>query len=89
MKIPRNWYKNIRYIAQENSFEKMKSKDLQNIVLSKCNSGDHPRKIFRDLNCGSVWRTLQRWCKTINETSTINLSNPHGSIRAVRTKATI
>lgn len=30
----------------------MKSKDLQNIVLSKYNSGDHPQKIFCDLNGG-------------------------------------
>ena len=64
----------------------MKSKDLQNIVLSKYNSGDHPRKIFRDLNGGLAWRTVQCWCKMINETGAINLSKPPGSIR---TKAAI
>ena len=54
----------------------MKSKDLQNIVLSKYNSGDHPREIFRDLNGGLAWRTVQRWRKMINETGAINLSKP-------------
>ena len=67
----------------------MKSKDLQNIVLSKYNSGDHPRKIFRDLNGGLAWRTVQRWCKMINETGAINLSKPPGNIRTIRTKAAI
>ena len=64
----------------------MKSKDLQNIVLSKYNFGDHPRKISRDLNGGLTWRTVQRWCKMINETGAINLSKPPGNIR---TKAAI
>ena len=39
----------------------MKSEDLQNIVLSKYNSGDQPQQIFRDLNGSLVWRTVQRW----------------------------
>ena len=67
----------------------MKSKDLQNIVLSKYNSGDHPRKIFRDLNGGLAWHTVQRWCKIINETGAINLSKPPGNIRTIMTKAAI
>jgi hypothetical protein len=45
----------------------MKSKDLQNVVLSKYNSGDHPRKIFRDLNGGLALSTVQRWCKMIDK----------------------
>ncbi|CAF4186207.1 unnamed protein product, partial [Rotaria sordida] len=30
--------------------KKVKSKDLRNVVLCKHQSGDYPRKIFRDLN---------------------------------------
>ena len=67
----------------------MKSKDLQNIVLSKYNSGDHPRKIFRDLNGSLAWRPVQRWCKMLNETGAINLSRSPGNTRTIRTKAAI
>jgi hypothetical protein len=67
----------------------MKSKDLQNVVLSKYNSGDHPRKIFRDLNGGLAWSTVRRWCKMISDSGVINLSKPPGSTRTVRTKAAI
>ncbi len=67
----------------------MKSKDLQNVVLSKYNSGDHPRKIFRDLNGGLALSTVQCWCKMIDKYGTIDLSKPPGHSRTVRTKSTI
>ena len=67
----------------------MKSKDLQNIVLSKYNSGDHPRKIFRDLNGGLALSTVQRWCEMIDKYAAINLYKPPGNTRTVRTKSAI
>ena len=67
----------------------MKSKDLQELVLSKYEKGDSPKKIFRDLNGTISHRTIERWCKMIRETGAINLSNPPGSHRTIRTKAAI
>jgi len=67
----------------------MKSKYLQKVVLLKYNSGDHPRKIFRDLHGGLGLRTVQRWCKMIDENGVINLSKPPGRTRIVRTKSAI
>lgn len=42
----------------------MKSKDLEKLVLWKCESGDSAtKKIFRDL-CGAISRwTIFNWCK--------------------------
>ena len=49
----------------------MKSKDFQNLVLSKYQSGDGPTKIFRDLNGSvSLW-TIERWCKAVRDTGSI------------------
>lgn len=67
----------------------MKSKDLQNIVLSKYNSGDYPQKIFRDLNGGIALSTVQRWCKMIDKYGGISLMKPPGHTRTVRTKSAI
>ena len=57
----------------------MKSKDFQNLVLSKYQNGDGPTKIFRHLNSSIGLRTIEWWCKAVRDTGTINLSNPLGS----------
>lgn len=70
-------------------FQIMKSKDLQKLVLSKYENGDGPKKIFRDLNGAMGLRTIERWCKMIRETGSIDLSKSPGGPRTVRTKETI
>ena len=67
----------------------MKSKDLQNIVLSKYQNGDAPTKICRDLNGGISLVTVKRWCQMICRTGSIELSGIHGGSRIVRTKENI
>ena len=67
----------------------MKSKDLKKLVLSKCETGQTPKKIFEDLNGALSYRTVERWCKMIGETGAIDLSKPSACHRAVRTKAAI
>ncbi|CAF2122824.1 unnamed protein product [Rotaria magnacalcarata] len=67
----------------------MKSKDLQNIVLSKYQNGDTPTKNFRDLNGGIGLRTIKRWCQMILQSGSITLSNPPGCPRLARTKGNI
>ena len=47
----------------------MKSKDLQQLVLSKHESGDTIAKIYR----GTVsYDTVRRWCNMIEKTGTIH-----------------
>ncbi|CAF0950316.1 unnamed protein product [Didymodactylos carnosus] len=67
----------------------MKSKDLQNVVISKYKNGDSPPMIFRHLNGVIGLRTIGRWCKMIKETGSINLSSPTGRPRVIRTKTMI
>jgi transposase len=67
----------------------MKSKDYQNLVLSKHNKGEGSTKIFRDLNGFVSFRTIERWCKSIRETGCIELSKPTGRPRTIRTRAAI
>jgi hypothetical protein len=67
----------------------MKSKDVQNIVLSKCKNDQPPMKIFRDLNGAVSYRTVRRWCKMIQETGTISLNYSTDCPRLVRTKQAI
>jgi hypothetical protein len=67
----------------------MKSKDLQNLVLSKCQNGDTPIKNFRDLNGGIDLRTIKRWCQMIRQSSSIALSTSLGCPRLARTKENI
>ena len=43
----------------------MKSKDLQNVVLSKYQNGDTPTKIYHDLSGAIGLRTIKRWCQMI------------------------
>jgi AraC-like DNA-binding protein len=67
----------------------MKSKDVQEIVLSKYENGENPAKIFRDLNGAVSHITIKRWCKMISDTGSINLSTPTGRPRTVRSAAAI
>lgn len=67
----------------------MKSKDFQNLVLSKYENGDEPTTIFRHLNGAISLRTIERWCKCIRDTGTITLSKSTGRQRTIRTKAAI
>jgi transposase len=67
----------------------MKSKDLQNLVLSKYTCSEGPTKIFRDLNGVISLATIERWCKMIREDGSINLNRCRGRTRTIRTKATI
>ena len=46
--------------ALDITLEKMKHKDLRNIVKIKCENGDGPMKIFRDLS-GAVSLTQIKW----------------------------
>jgi len=67
----------------------MKSKDFQNLVLSKYENGDEPTTIFFFFNDAISLRTIERWCKCIRDTGTITLSKSTGRQRTIRTKAAI
>ncbi|CAF1494287.1 unnamed protein product [Rotaria magnacalcarata] len=67
----------------------MKSKDLQQLVLSKHESGDSIAKIFRDLNGAISYDTVIRWCNMIEKTGAIQLSAPPGPPGIIRTKQMI
>ena len=67
----------------------MKSKDLQKLVLSKYDNGDGTTKIFRHLNGAIRLSAIEWWCRRIREVGTIDLVNPRGCSRTIRTKATI
>ena len=67
----------------------MKSKDLQNVVLSKYKNGDTPTKISRDLNGGISLATVKRWCQMIRRTGSIELPGTHCGPRIIRTKENI
>ena len=67
----------------------MKSRDLQNIVISKRQNGDGPTKGFRDLSGGLCLKTVKRWCKMIDQTGTVSSSRSPGCPRIIRTSTTI
>ncbi|CAF2066189.1 unnamed protein product [Rotaria magnacalcarata] len=67
----------------------MKSKDIQDIVLSKYRNGDTPTKIFRDLSGGVGLATVKRWCQMIRQYGSIKLSSPPGRLRIARTSENI
>ena len=46
-------------------------------------------KIFRDLNGFVSLRTIERWCKAVRDTGSINISNPSGRQGTIRTKRAI
>ena len=67
----------------------MKSKHLQQLVLSRYESGDTAAKIYRDLNGSISYDTVRRWCNMIEKTGAIQLSAPSGPPRIIRTKQMI
>ena len=64
----------------------MKSKDFQQLALSKHESGDTIAKIYRDLNGAISYDTVRRWCNMIGKTGAIQLSVLPGPPRIIRTK---
>ena len=48
------------------TFCAVKSKGVQDIVLSKYRDGDTSTKIFRHLNAGVGLVTIERWCPVKN-----------------------
>lgn len=79
-------YKTIADISDSSTllpFQIMKHKDLQNLVLSKYEKGDGSTKIFHDLNGAISLSTIERWCRTIHETGSINLSKSLGRPRTM------
>ena len=67
----------------------MKSKHFQNLLLSKYQNGDGPTKIFPDLNGFVSLRTIERWCRAVRFTGSINLSSTPDRQRTIRTTRTI
>ena len=67
----------------------MKSKDLQNVVVSKYQNGDILTKIYHDLSDTISLRTIKLWCQMIGQTGTISLSSTPGCAHSGRTKANI
>ena len=67
----------------------MKSKDVQKLVVSKYEKGDGTTKIFQDLNGTTSLSTIERWCRRIPESGSINLSEPPDRPRIIRSKGAI
>ena len=67
----------------------MKSKDFQNLLLSKYEIGDGSTKIFRNFNCTISLRTIEQWSKAGRDTGFINLSSPPGRQSTIQTKGII
>ena len=67
----------------------MLSKDSQKLVLSKYEHGEGLTKIFRDLNNFVALSTIERRCKAVRDTGSVNLSSPPGCQRTIRTKGGI
>ena len=67
----------------------MKSKDLQNVVLSKYQNGDTPTIVYHDLSGAIGLRTIKWWFQMICQTGTTSLSSPPGYSRLVRTKVNV
>ena len=59
-----------------------------NFVFSKIQKKEQP-KIFDDLNGTVKLRTIERWCKSFRETSSIDLKRSPGRPQTIRTKTTI
>ena len=67
----------------------MKSKDLQEVVLSKYQNGDTTTKSHRDLNGGIGLRTIERWCQMIRRSGSIKFSSSLGGPRFATMKDNI
>ena len=72
-----------------NFIDFIKSKDFQNLVLSKYENDEGPIKIFRNLNGFVGLWTIVGWCKAARDTGSINLSSPPDRQRTIRTKGAI
>ena len=62
----------------------MKSKDLQNIVLSKYQKCDIPTEIHRQLNGETSLASIEKWCQTIRQSGSIQLLDIRATPRLVR-----
>ena len=67
----------------------MKNKDLQKIVLSKCQNGDRLTETHPDLNGGIGLRTMKRWLQMIRQSGSIASSVPPDFPSFIRTKDNI
>ena len=59
----------------------MKSKDLENVVLSKYKDRQSCMKIYEDLHGSVSLSIVERWCKMIRDTSKITLFKSTGCLR--------
>ena len=67
----------------------MKSKHLQNLVLSKYKDRQSCIKIHEDIHGSVGLSTIERWCKMIRDTGKITLFKSTDRLRTVRTEANI
>ena len=65
----------------------MKSKDLPTAMKNKHENGDGRATIHRDLGEGVSKQAIILWIEMINNTGSINLCEPSGGTRIVRTSA--
>ena len=71
------------------SFEDMKSKDLQNRVLSAYKDGQSCKKIHENLHGSLGLSTIERWCKMIRDTSRLTLLKSACRLRTIKTKSNV
>ena len=62
----------------------MKSKNLQNIVLSKYQKDHTPTEIHRHLNGGISLATMKNWCQMVCQSCCIQLLGARVGPRIVR-----
>ena len=67
----------------------MKSKDLENVVLTKYKDRQSSIKIHEDLHGSLSLSTVESWCKMIRDTGKITLFKSAARLRTVRTAANI
>ena len=67
----------------------MKSKNVQKVALSKYEKADGTTKISQELNGTVSLSTIERWCRRIHESGSINLSKPPDRPRIIRSKGAI
>ena len=62
----------------------MKSKDLQNVVLSKYQKDYIPTETHRDSNGRITLATIKKWCQMICQSDSIHLRGTRAAPRIVR-----
>ena len=67
----------------------LKSKDFQNLVLSKYENDEGLIKLFRDINGFVGLWPIGRWRKAVRDTDSIKLSSPPDRHRTIQTQETI